>query len=155
MLSYHKELASVAGIEADAYSKFTMGELDKDIVPDYFYCYWEPKDIFEKLQPKHPNCCFNHKVGLPLLKTADESPGQPSELFGYQHRWIDMYNSSNYYAQNKCRGSGTTEIKVVRYNAWKYMHTKNPKRKCIIIAGINEDMAIKFMNRIKMLCDQI
>jgi hypothetical protein len=155
----------------DIYSNFPVSEVNT--IPDFFYCDWLPdkiktlfggiiykKDVIERCNSKERNGCFNHWVGLPTLKNeSDEEQideyGNPItvDLYGYQKRFLGNYEATNYYAQNKCRGAGTTEIKVVRYNAWKYMRTRIVGRKGLILAGINEQMAVGFLHRIKMLCD--
>ena len=142
-------------------SKSNVGKVKT--LPTNFYCDWLDEitlvngiEIRKKdVKKLYPNCCFNHRVGLPTIKFEDETASEPGPLFGYQKRILEKYHSSNYYAQNKCRGAGTSELITVRYNAFKYMNTTVFGRKCLIVAGVNEDQSKAFMYRIKQLCDKI
>lgn len=141
--------------------KFQEYDIAEVKLPRAFYCEWvTPEDEIKygikkaDLQKQAPNCCFNHLVGLPTSKFKDEE-GPPVPLFGYQKRILNKYLSTKYYAQNKCRGAGTTELKVVRWNGFWYSGMRNRGRKCLILAGINEDMAKEFLHRMKILLDKI
>lgn len=94
-------------------------------------------------------------VGLPTKKFEDDTDSGPTPLFSYQKRILNKYRESHYYAQNKCRGAGTSELLTVRWNAFKMMTAKSIGRKSLVIAGVNLDQAKIFMNRIKTLCDKI
>jgi hypothetical protein len=131
-------------------------------LPTTFYCEWLPEATQtqrlrkEGIKKYYPNCCFNHKVGLPTLKYEDEefeSEGIP--LNNYEKRIIENYEKNLYYAQNKCRGAGATELKTVRHNAFKYCLNEIPGRKCLVVAGINQDVANIMLGRIKELLDRI
>lgn len=145
-------------LEKKAHQTHSIGEVK---LPRAFYCDWitpedEQRSGIKKadIQKQHPNCCFNHLVGMPTVKFEDQE-GPPMPLFQYQKRLLNLYRSTKYYAQNKCRGAGTTELKVIRWNAFWYANIKNRGRKCLILAGINEDMAKEFLHRMKMLLDKI
>jgi len=135
-------------------------------VPGLFYCGWLPNQTDEQIQLKkevqlcNPYCCFNHLVGLPTIKYEDEhgtviGESQPVPLWSYEKEMIERYENTHYYAQNKCRGAGATEILTVRHMAYKYITTTIKDRKCLLIAGTNQDAAKVIMHRIKDLCDKI
>ncbi len=138
----------------------------QSFVPALFYCGWlenqteEQTNLKKQVQDCHPYCCFNHLVGLPTLKYEDSSgnvigDSQPVPLWPYEKQMIERYEKTNYYAQNKCRGAGATEIISVRYMAYKYTTTPIKDRKCLLVAGINLNVAKVIMHRIKELCDRI
>jgi len=98
-------------------------------IPRIFYCEWldentrqEKKDK-KLIKSKYPNCCFNHRIGLPTRKWEgdDELPEDiPVALTGTNKRQIENYNKHKKYSENKCRGSGTTEIITIRWMIFKY-----------------------------------
>jgi len=97
-------------------------------------------------------------VGLPTIKYEDVLGNQESkgiQLWPYEKKMIDLLNQSHYYAQNKCRGAGASEIITVRYMLYKYITTREQDRKCLIVAGINMEAAKVLMHRIKVLADKI
>ena len=59
-------------------AKFQAGGFKQIKFPLTFYCDWLPannqseKLWKEKVKKEFPNCCFNHRVGLPTLKYEDE-----------------------------------------------------------------------------------
>jgi len=135
-------------------------------IPTLFYCGWLPNLTEEQIKIKkevkscYPYCCFNHLVGLPTIKYEDEygtivGESQPVPLWPYEKEMIERYENTHYYAQNKCRGAGATEILTVRHMAYKYITTAIKDRKCLIITGTNQYAAKKIMYRIKNLCDKI
>lgn len=145
----------------EVYSKFSPKEI-KDPVT-VFYCEWMPentpaerklKEDTKKRYHKDKKCCWNHWVGLPTIKSAnlEESEGMP--LNGYEKRMLDLCQETNYYALNKCRGAGASEIKTVRYDAFYYgILNKVPGRKGLTLAGLNKEASTTFLHRVKQLCD--
>lgn len=142
-------------------AKFQAGGFKQIKFPLTFYCDWLPannqseKLWKEKVKKEFPNCCFNHRVGLPTLKYEDELESQGIPLANYEKRIIHHYKNHLYYAQNKCRGAGATELKTVRHNAHKYVINTIQGRKCMVIAGINQDVANIMLGRIKTLLDRV
>jgi hypothetical protein len=135
-------------------------------IPALFYCGWLKNQTEEQIllknqvQSCHPYCCFNHMIGLPTIKYEDESgnvfgasDGVP--LWPYEKEIIDRYENIHYYALNKCRGAGATELLSIRYMAFKYITTRIKDRKCLLIAGTNQDAAKVIMRRIKEICDKV
>ena len=150
--SLRKESVNTSRLKnKSALQKYPIREVD---IPDQFYCEWitDPK-LKADYQKRYPFCCWNHWFGLPTTKFDDDNKSEGNPLNEYQKRIIENYASTNYYAQNKCRGAGTSELLTVRYNAFKYMSTKNVGRKSLVIAGINVDLAKLLLHRIKVLCD--
>lgn len=131
-----------------------------DFLPALEYCGWindnKTRDI---VQECYPDCCFNHRIGLPKTTIRDKKSGityesGPVELYPYEKEIIDRYESNSYYALNKVRGAGATEILAVRHLAYKYaIQNTIPGRKAIIIAGINHKLAITILNRIIKLLE--
>lgn len=129
-------------------------------VPRIFYCEWieDAKDK-KTIQKNYPNCCFNHRVGLPTRKWEgdDESPEEiPVPLTATNRRQIENYERHKKYSENKCRGSGMTEILTIRWMIFKYAIlnvTKN--RKCVIVPGTSGKLAMEISTRIKAICDKI
>jgi len=137
-------------------------------IPQRFYCHWllpndviqydkNGKEIVDDLVTGQ--CCFNHRVGLPLRKwekddgTVEEIP---VELTHFNRRMMLNYFKHRKYSKNKCRGDGTTEILTVRWNIFKYgvMNlTKN--RKGVIMPGTSSKLSNEISTRIKALCDKI
>lgn len=158
----YRTLEDVIYKEKEIYSQFNVAQVKS--LPSVFYCGWLPEgnanerklkaDTIKKCQSKEHNGCWNHWVGLPTLKFDDESESQGVELYNYEQRFLMTSLSTNYYALNKCRGYGASEIKTVRWNSFKYANMTKLGRKALIIAGINEDLARVFMHRIKELCDR-
>ncbi len=134
-------------------------------VPRIYYCDWLPEHsteefaVKEKIKSNYPNCCFNHMVGLPTIKfeTDDENQeSDPIELMGFNRRMLDNYHNHKRLSQNKCRGSGSSEMFTVRYMVFKYgvMNTIY-NHKCLISAGTRLAAALEFSKRAKYLCDKI
>jgi hypothetical protein len=132
-----------------------------DFLPALEYCGWINDDkIRSEVQECFPHCCFNHMVGLPKLVITDKSgvayESAPVELYPYEKEMIDRYESNSYYALNKVRGAGATEILAVRHLAFKYaVQNTTPGRKAIIIGGINHKLAIAILNRIVKLLEPV
>jgi len=68
---------------------------------------------------------------------------------------VEQYEATHYYAQNKCRGAGASEIITIRHMLYKYIITRTLDRKCLLIAGTNEQAATVIMHRMKQLSDRI
>ena len=131
-------------------------------LPALEYCGWiRDRETRKKVQECYPHCCFNHRVGLPKIKYRDKNTGtelesKPVEIYDYEKEMIEKYESNQYYALNKVRGAGATEILVVRHLAYKYAVTNIINgRKGIIIAGINQSLAIIMLRRIINLLDSV
>ncbi|MDE1812684.1 MAG: hypothetical protein KGH85_07455 [Thaumarchaeota archaeon] len=128
-----------------------------------FYCEWLPENTPKQRKFKVDNkkryhvdhkCCWNHWVGLPTLKFANSSESEGVPLNRYEQRLIEFNQSTNYYALNKCRGAGASEIKTVRWDAFYYsILNKTPGRKGLTMAGLNMTTSTKFLHRVKQLCD--
>ena len=141
-------------------------KLKHEIIPALEYCEWLPEStdaeriMKVKVQETFPYCCFNHLVGLPTIKYQDEfgnivGESSPVPLWPYEKEMVERYEATHYYAQNKCRGAGASEILTIRHMAYKYSITKIMDRKCLLVAGTNEQAAAVIMHRIKMLLDKI
>lgn len=122
------------------------------------YCGWLPENtleerkIKEQVQSCRPFCCFNHQIGLPRKQIITESgetlETDPIEFYDYQKRIIENYESNRYYAQNKIRGSGTTEVLTVRHMLYKYCVTNTIQlRKCLIVGGQSRSIAVQILRR--------
>jgi len=141
-------------------------ELEHKFIPALFYCGWLPdsskkdKKIKKDVESCHPYCCFNHLVGLPTIKYEDEfgvvtgeSGGVP--LHPYEQQILQNYEENNYYALNKCRGAGASELLTIRWMLFKYCTTRIKNRLCMIVGGINEKEAVEYLTRMKELADKI
>jgi len=122
------------------------------------YCNWLPEGRIKKEVKKcYPHCCFNHQVGLPKRKyrdqeTNEEFEGEECELYDYEKRMIMLYEHYRYYAQNKVRGAGATEVLAVRHMAFKYaVANRIQGRKYLLAAGINQIVAARIFERIVLL----
>lgn len=159
LLQEYRTAADFIIREKEIFQTYEVKQVES--IPKIFYCEWLPENnsteklTKEKIKAKYPHCCFNHRVGLPTLKFDDGKQSEPMPLNRYQQRILAIYNSTKKYGQNKTRGSGTSELKTVRWNLFKYIHTRNRGRKALISAGISEDLSTVFMRRIKELCDRI
>jgi len=80
-------------------------------IPKIFYCEWiKNKKDRKAIQAHYPNCCFNHRVGLPTRKwegDSDKPEEIPVPLTPTNRRQIENYEKHKKYSENKCRGSGT------------------------------------------------
>lgn len=136
-------------------------------VPKRFYCHWIlPGDESQYDEHQRPlvndhkgRCCFNHRVGLPARKWEEDEGSTesiPVELTHFNHRIMKNYFKHRKYSQNKCRGSGATEILTVRYMIFKYGVLGTVKnRKCIILPGTSSKLSDEISTRIKEVCDKI
>lgn len=129
-------------------------------IPKIFYCEWiENKKDRKEIQTHYPNCCFNHRIGLPTRKWEgdDEQPEEiPVPLTPTNKRQIENYLKHKKYSENKCRGSGTTEILTIRWMIFKYgVLNITPNRKCVIVPGTSGKLTMEISTRIKAICDKI
>lgn len=140
---------------------------EKQFVPALFYCRWLPektekeKKIKKSVMDCYPNCCFNHRVGMPRITYKDPDTGMewesdPIEFAGYEKKVLEDLETSNFWASLKCRGAGLSELITVRRTAYKYAVTTRIKdRKCLICAGTSRSLADEFIYRIKEITDKI
>ena len=137
-------------------------------IPKRFYCHWKlPVDEIQydknnnEIVNDYDNgqCCFNHRVGLPARKwesDAGKTEVIPVELTHFNRRMMKNYFKHRKYSKNKCRGDGTTEIKTVRWNIFKYGILDNIKnRKGVIMPGTSSKLTNEISTRIKAICDKI
>jgi hypothetical protein len=129
-------------------------------IPRIFYCEWiEDEKDKKTIQKNYPNCCFNHRIGLPTRKwegDAEEPEEIPVPLTGTNRRQIENYNKYKKYSENKCRGSGTTEILTIRWMIFKYgVLNEMANRKCVIVPGTSGKLTLEISTRIKAICDKI
>jgi len=137
-------------------------------IPKRFYCYWLlPGDEIqydtngEEIIGDYISgcCCFNHRVGLPTRKWETDNAATeviPVELTHFNFRMMKNYFKHRKYSQNKCRGSGASEILTIRYMIFKYGVMTNVKnRKCIVLPGTSSKLSNEFSTRLKAICDKI
>ncbi|MCH7561497.1 MAG: hypothetical protein IIC67_09090 [Thaumarchaeota archaeon] len=141
---------------------------DTTPIPKRFYCHWKlPSDEIQydenhkEIIDDYENgqCCFNHRVGLPTRKWESDA-GKVEvivvELTHFNRRMMQNYFKHRKYSKNKCRGDGTTEIKTVRWNIFKYGILDNVKnRKGVIMPGTSSKLTNEISTRIKAICDKI
>ena len=135
-------------------------------IPRRFYCEWTlPGDEIqydkgkELVNDPENRCCFNHRVGLPTRKWETDNASTeviPVPLTHFNFRMMNNYFNHKLYSQNKCRGSGASEILTIRYMIFKYgvMNTVYNK-KCMVLPGTSSKLSIEFSTRIKAVCDRI
>lgn len=139
-------------------------------VPGIFYCEWleeqnpQERRIKKDIQKNFPNCCYNHRVGLPTIKfehddddvAANVRSEQPIPLTGLNKRMIQHYHNHRRMSQNKCRGSGSSEILTVRWLTFKYAVLNTIyNHKAIVCAGTRLKSTLEFSKRAKQLLDKI
>ena len=139
-------------------------------VPRIFYCEWleednpQDKRVKHDIQKNYPNCCFNHRVGLPTIKFENDEDDeaanlrseQPIPLTGLNKRMIQHYHTHRRMSQNKCRGSGSSEILTVRWLTFKYAVLNTIyNHKGIVSAGTRLKSTLEFSKRAKQLLDKI
>ena len=159
-----KQFAEVYFEGKNAIHNYTMG-VNEIGIPKIFYCEWLPnvkkQDKKDKItiQKNYPNCCFNHRIGLPTRKwEGDEKQIEeiPVPLTPTNRRQIENYLKHKKYSENKCRGSGTTEILTIRWMIFKYAVLNiTPNRKCVIVPGTSGKLTVEISTRIKAICDKI
>ena len=109
----------------------------------------------------YPDCCFNHRIGMPRLTYEDETRGvywesDPIEFSEYATEVIIEYENGNFYAILKCRGAGISEVLTVRHMLYKYAVANTTKeRKCLICGSISLTISKNFTHRIKVLLDRV
>lgn len=134
--------------------------LDDVPIPHIFYCEWmKDESLKAETQKNYPNCCFNHRIGLPTRKWEgdDEVPEDiPVPLTDTNRRQIENYLAHKKYSEDKCRGSGTTEIITLRYMIYKYaVLNETHNRKCVIVPGTSGKLSDELSTRLKAICDKI
>jgi len=127
-------------------------------IPKRFYCHWIlPGDVVQydnkgKILKDDPQgrCCFNHRVDLPTRKwETDRARVEviPVELTHFNLRMMMNYFRHRKYSQNKCRGSGASEILTIRYMIFKYgVMTTVKNRKCIVLPGTSSKQYNNFIH---------
>ena len=148
------EIKHVPGINLESQQLATVP------IPTIFYCEWiNKKKERVAAQKNYPNCCFNHRVGLPTRKwEGDEEKLEEIlvPLTPTNKRQIENYERHKKYSENKCRGSGTTEILTIRYMIFKYaVLNTTENRKCVIVPGTSAKLTMEISTRIKSICDKI
>lgn len=122
------------------------------------YCGWLPEQTIPQrrlkstVQAAYPYCCFNHQIGLPKKKFKDEfdvdRESDPIDIYDYEKNIIENYDREKYYALNKVRGAGITEVLAVRHMAYKYaVINKILGRKYVLAAGINLSLSVGILRR--------
>src|SRR5947209_9447529 len=97
------------------------------------------------------NCCFNHQIGLPKIK---REPYNELPILDYEMQIICNIEHNKYYALNKARGIGATEV-ILRLILFKALHNDIPSRKFLIIPGTRAELAREYIRRIGTLCNRI
>ena len=159
-----KDLQTV--YEASTGSKYSFQKKVSHQIPKRFYCHWNlPSDKIQYREGKELKddpegaCCFNHYVGLPTRKWETDNATTeviPVPLTHFNYRMMKNYFGHRKYSQNKCRGSGASEILTIRYMIFKYGVMENVlNKKCIILPGTSSKLSTEFSRRIKAICDRI
>ena len=152
--------------EANTGIKYSHQKRDTLQIPRRFYCHWTlPNDEIqykngkELIDDPDRNCCFNHKVGLPTRKWETDNATTeviPVPLTHFNYRMMKNYFKYRKYSQNKCRGSGASEILTIRYMIFKYgVMNDIPNHSCIIMPGTSSKLSKEFSIRIKEICRKI
>lgn len=94
---------------------------------------------------------FNGLIGLPTRKVP---PFEPMPLFEYELDMVSNISSHKYYALNKARGIGATEI-ILRLILHMAILNKIPQRKFLIITGTRSALAQDHLRRIAEMCERI
>ena len=166
MENYQNILKAAKNLGVDVYDPGLDEALQP--VPRRFWCHWlmpgdevqydgKGKEIQDDIG--EGKCCFNHRIGLPTRKwESDEGKAEavPVPLTRFNRRMMDNYHAHRKYSQNKCRGSGASEILTIRYMVYKYgVLPAGENRKCIIIPGTSSSLSSELGQRIKGVCDTI
>ncbi len=115
--------------------------------------FWIDDKVLHKQEFKRTNgnCCFNHQIGLPKLKTP---PYCEMDLFDYELDIIRKIEQKKYYALNKARGIGATEL-ILRWILFQAILNDIPSRKFLIIPGTRGELAREHIKRTLDLCKKI
>lgn len=135
-------------------------------IPRRFYCHWFlPGDEvqYDKLHLTIPlvddplcRCCFNHRIGLPTRKWEGDDEEITVPLTQTNKRQLENYHNHKKYSENKCRGSGTSEILTIRWMIFKYAILNSIfDYKCVIVPGTSGKLAQRLSVRIKAICNKI
>lgn len=95
----------------------------------------------------YPNCCFNHKIGLPA-----RADGQASTIYDYQHDVFKLISDFTYLAIIKSRRIGITEI-VLRSMLYYAIYGFMKGYKSIIIPGTKASLSEDHIVVLKNLLD--
>lgn len=140
-----------------------LESLEHPYWPALEYCGWLPEStpqerkIKKEVQSCKPYCCYNHRIGLPKIVYEDPETHQqwesdPIELYDYERKIIENYETHRYFGLNKIRGAGISEVLVVRHLSYKYAVINTIKdRKGLVMAGINKKVAVGLLYRIVQL----
>lgn len=106
-----------------------------------------------------PHCCFNHLIGLPTLKIKNEETGetlagQEMPIFPYEDEIIYNIQKHKFYALNKARGIGASEI-ILRWILFKAITNTVKDRKFIIVPGTRKELAKDLLRRLKNMLQNI
>ena len=115
-------------------------------IPEKFWCRNPDTTI-----PAFSECCFNHYVGLPVKEL--ETKMHP--LYDYEESLEDDLSIHKHMWIKKATGLGITEF-FLRYILW-LVTTNKSFRNCQIgiITGPRIDLAIKLIERLKVLVRQL
>jgi hypothetical protein len=97
-------------------------------------------------------------IGLPTLKTVDENgqltEGRTLPIQAFSREIIRLIKKHYYYALNKARGIGATEI-ILRYILFLAITNQIKDRKYLIVPGIRLELAKDEIKRIKAMITKI
>lgn len=112
------------------------------------------KELFwcKQVNSDNTNCCFSHKVGMPLHPATL----QPMQYMSHQIQFVDYLTKDTRQKKihvNKSRQIGFTEIvlRAIQYLSFN----KYAGGKIMIIAGTREKTSKKIMQRFKLLFENI
>jgi len=124
--------------------------IDYTEIPEIFWI--EDKDLHrEEFTKKNGNCCFNHRIGLPLGKIW---PFKKMPILGYEMDIVHNIEEHKNYLLVKARGIGATEL-ILRLILYWAVRNEIDNRKFLIITGIRKDLAQEYIRRILYLCKKI
>ena len=119
------------------------------------------KKIKKQVMDCYPNCCFNHRIGMPTITYEDPEKqiqweSDPIEFSAYEEEMVNEYESTHFFAENKCRGAGASERLTIRHMLYKYaVENRTLERKCLICGSISITISKNFTHRIKLLADKV
>ena len=99
------------------------------------------------------DCCFNHQVGLPLKKGADDKVRE-HPIYDYEMEIFDAIEQQHHIWCKKARGIGFTTF-MIRYLAWKCLVNDDLAKQNIFIAtGTEAGFAKELKDKIAELFDR-
>jgi hypothetical protein len=99
------------------------------------FWHWDKLKHTEEYIQTNGNCCFNHKISLPI-KNGKEFP-----IFDFQKQIYDYLEEYQNIWIKKARGIGVTTF-LIRYLVWKILYSNELDGKSIfIISGTREEFA--------------